>query len=99
MFTRAPQEVPAIRRVLDANSPGASRIAVPVLIIQGGRDEQIPTVVSARLTAKYCALGVAVTRTVYPGQSHDGVVDAAQPQALRWIADRYERRPALTTCR
>ena len=48
-------------------------------------DEQIPVDVSARLADRYCALHADVVRRVYPGASHDGVLDAAHDDAVAWL--------------
>lgn len=98
MLRTNPDDVPAIRRILEANSPGATAPGVPILLAQGGEDRQIPLVVSAQLEQRYCHLGATVVRIVAPGADHDGVVDAVQVPAKAWIADRFADRPAPTDC-
>jgi predicted esterase len=71
---------------------------VPVFIGHGDADQQIPVALSGRLQARYCRLGVMVTRRVYPGVDHGAVIDAAIDTAMAFIADRYDHRPASTTC-
>ncbi|HJQ51289.1 MAG TPA: alpha/beta fold hydrolase [Gaiellaceae bacterium] len=98
MFARNPLSVPALVRILDQNSPGAIDPQVPIFLAQGSRDEQIPLRVSAQLEARYCRLGATVTRRIYPGADHEGVVDAAQTNVLAWINARVHGRTAPASC-
>lgn len=91
-------DVPALRKLMDENSPGGLDPHVPIFLAQGDRDEQIPPVVSAQLDAKYCGLGATVSRHLYAGASHDGVVDAANDDALAWIAARFNHELAAADC-
>jgi alpha-beta hydrolase superfamily lysophospholipase len=98
ILTADPGQVPAVAAILLANSPGAVDPKIPIMIVQGANDEQIPVAVSADLAAKYCRLGANTTRVVYPGASHDGVIDSAQDDAVRWINDRYKHKTAKDGC-
>jgi pimeloyl-ACP methyl ester carboxylesterase len=98
VVTIDPSKVPAVTDLLVENSPGATAPDVPVLIVQGDHDEQIPVAVSASLAAKYCALGVAVQRSVYTGASHDGVLDAAHDDIVKWLNARYQHQTAPRSC-
>jgi alpha-beta hydrolase superfamily lysophospholipase len=98
MFARDPLSVPALVRILDENSPGATDPHVPILLVQGSRDEQIPLGVSAELAARYCRLGATVARRVYAGADHEGVINAAQAAVLAWINARVQGRPAPSSC-
>jgi fermentation-respiration switch protein FrsA (DUF1100 family) len=98
IVTTDPSRVPAVARILEENSPGAVSPNIPIMIVQGQRDEQLPIAVSAALAAKYCALHAVVLRRVYAGADHDGVLDAAQDDAVAWLNARYQHRPAPNTC-
>jgi pimeloyl-ACP methyl ester carboxylesterase len=98
VFARDPFSVPSFVKLLDQISPGHSNPKVPILLAQGDQDEQIPVTVSARLLARYCRLGATVTRRVYPGVNHEGVLDAATNDVLAWIRDRFAKRPAPSSC-
>ncbi len=87
-----------LTRMLEENSPGAITPHVPVFIAVGDRDEQVPPTLSERLAEKYCASGAALTRHVYPGQDHDGVIDAANDDVLAFVTARYEQEPAPSDC-
>jgi alpha-beta hydrolase superfamily lysophospholipase len=98
ILTADPSQVPAVAAILDANSAGAVGPKIPIMIVQGANDEQIPVSVSADLAAKYCHLGANAARVVYPGADHDGVIDAAQDDVVRWINDRYKHKTAKDSC-
>jgi len=90
-----PFKVPAWRALLNENDPGTfgSASPVPLLIIQGGSDEQIPVVSTQLLAQHLCGLGQTLQRWIYPGQSHSGVIAVSAPDMIRWIADRFAGNP------
>ena len=98
VFARDPLSIHSLVKVLDENSPGATDPHMPIFLAQGSRDEQIPVAVTAELEARYCRLGATVTRRVYHGANHNGVVDAAGKDVLAWMRDRIRRRPAPSSC-
>ena len=80
-----------VAKVLMANDPENFTTAstAPLLIIQGGADEQIP-VVSTQILAKHeCGLGQDLERWIYPGQSHSGVIAVSAADMIHWIGDRF----------
>ncbi len=86
-----PFEVPAWNEILTAEDPQSfdTPSDVPLLIIHGGSDEQIPTASSAILTEHLCDIGQDVVRWVYPGTSHSGVIPPSLDDMLTWIGDRF----------
>jgi hypothetical protein len=90
-----PYTVRKWRRLLNQNDPGTFRTSspVPLLIIQGGSDEQIPTVSTELLYNHLCAIGQDAERWIYPGQSHAGVVAPSFDDMVQWIADRFAGDP------
>ncbi len=90
-----PFTVPAWKPLLTENDPGAVTRAspVPLLIIQGGSDEQIPVASTALLATHLCGLGQDLERWIYPGQSHAGVIAPSAPDMIHWIADRFAGAP------
>jgi dienelactone hydrolase len=98
VFARDPLSVPSVVQLLQQISPGQRDPSVPIFLAQGDRDQQIPLAVSAQLKARYCRLGTVVTRRVYPGASHDGVLAAAMNDALAWINNRFHGSPAPSDC-
>jgi pimeloyl-ACP methyl ester carboxylesterase len=88
-FTVAPW-----KKVLQANDPQQFTAAspVPLLMIQGGSDEQIPVVSTQILATHLCSLGQDLERWIYPGQSHAGVIGPSTADMIHWITDRFANR-------
>ena len=86
-----PFTVPAWKKLLVANDPGSltTGTSTPLLMIQGGSDEQIPVVTTQILMTHDCSLGQDVERWVYPGQSHAGVIPVSGNDMITWINDRF----------
>jgi len=93
-----PYTVPGWRELIDKQEPGTVRTDVPILIIHGGNDEQIPVVSSQLLLDRMCGLDQVVVRRVYPDRSHSGVIAPSFPAMLEWIDDRFDGKPAPTDC-
>jgi pimeloyl-ACP methyl ester carboxylesterase len=85
-----PFDVPAWNTLLQENDPeNFSANAVPLLIIQGGADEQIPVASTQLLAAHLCGLGQDLERWIYPGLSHTGVIPVSANDMVQWMADRF----------
>jgi pimeloyl-ACP methyl ester carboxylesterase len=86
-----PATVPEWLAALQANDPGLfpEPTAVPLLVIHGGSDEQIPVAASALMFDQLCAIGQDQTRWVYPGQSHAGVIAPSLADMAQWIDNRF----------
>lgn len=98
VFARDPLSVRPLAELLEENSPGGSDPHVPIFLGQGSRDQMIPQRVVSELETRYCRLGANVTRRVYAGADHDGVIDAASNDVLSWIASQVHGRPTPTSC-
>ena len=90
-----PFTVPAWKRVLQANDPEnfINPASAPLLIIQGGSDEQIPVASTLALANHECSIGQSLQRWIYPGRSHAGVIVPSAPDMIHWIADRFAGGP------
>jgi dipeptidyl aminopeptidase/acylaminoacyl peptidase len=86
-----PFKIPAWQKLLKANDPGnfSTASSVPLLIIQGGADEQIPVASTELLAQHLCGVGQDLERWIYPGQSHAGVITPSFPDMVHWIKDRF----------
>ncbi len=86
-----PFTVPAWKPLLQANDPGnfTTPSTAPLLIIQGGSDEQIPVVTTQLLQQHECSIGQGVERWIYPGQSHAGVIAVSMADMVTWISHRF----------
>jgi len=89
-----PFDVPSWKTLIEANDPAnLPANHVPLLIIQGGADEQIPVVSTQLLAAKLCSEGQDLERWIYPGLSHTGVIPVSTPDMVHWMADRFAGKP------
>jgi pimeloyl-ACP methyl ester carboxylesterase len=86
-----PATVPEWLTALHENDPGlfTEASAVPLLIIHGGEDEQIPVAASGLMFDQLCELDQDETRWVYPGQSHAGVIGPSLTDMVTWIDNRF----------
>jgi hypothetical protein len=85
-----PYSVPAWKKLLRANDPGTfvKKTSVPLLMIQGGADEQIPVISTQILNSQMCAIGQTTQRWIYPGQSHAGVIGVSYLDMVKWLSNR-----------
>jgi hypothetical protein len=90
-----PFSIQAWKQLLTANDPGSFSTAspIPLLIPQGGSDEQIPPASTLLLAQHLCGLGQDLERWIYPGRDHAGVVPIYIPDMTRWLQDRFAGRP------
>lgn len=93
-----PGEVEPWKSILVENDPGHVRTDIPILIIHGESDEQIPVVASQLLFERQCGLGQVVERRTYPGESHAGVIGPSFDAMVEWMQARVDGRPATATC-
>jgi hypothetical protein len=90
-----PATIPSWNQLLKDNDPGTftAPIPVPLLIIHGGNDEQIPVVSSALLFDQLCKIGQVEQRWVFAGQSHAGVIAPSFTSMMTWIGNRFAGKP------
>ena len=90
-----PFTVPNWKPLLQANDPGnfTTPSRAPLLIIQGGADEQIPVVTTQILEQHECSIGQGVERWIYPGQSHAGVIAVSMNDMVTWMSHRFAGGP------
>ena len=91
-----PATVPAWRSLLDANDAGrfTTPAPIPLLIIQGSDDQEIPAVSTQLLFSQLCSKGQVSQRWLYLGQSHTGVLAASLADMTTWMAHRFAGLPA-----
>lgn len=87
-------------RVIVENDTNQAPVPVPLLILHGSADEQIPALSSQILLGQLCVLdGQGPTvRILYEGHNHGSVIAAQRDDLLGWIADRFAGEPAEDTC-
>jgi pimeloyl-ACP methyl ester carboxylesterase len=93
-----PTTVPAWEARLEENNPGRTATSVPLFIYHGDADTTVPPIISQLMFQSYCALGVTVQRTVYPGKDHISVIGAALDDIESWAADRIAGERAPSNC-
>ncbi len=86
-----PFTVPAWQTLMKENDPAniATVSTAPLLIIQGGADEQIPVATTALLETHECSIGQSTERWIYPGQSHSSVIPVSMGDMVTWIASQF----------
>jgi fermentation-respiration switch protein FrsA (DUF1100 family) len=80
------------------NTPGGTRIGVPILITHGADDSIVAPSVTERFVKKLCANGEKVEFRLYPGVQHVDAGFKAAPYVSQWIADRFAGRLAQSNC-
>jgi pimeloyl-ACP methyl ester carboxylesterase len=90
-----PFTVPAWKTILEENDPQyfSEPSSAPLLMIQGGDDEQIPVVSTEVLAQHLCDIDQVLQRWIYPGQSHAGVIAPSANDMITWIGDRFAGGP------
>ncbi|WP_460632913.1 alpha/beta fold hydrolase [Leifsonia lichenia] len=72
--------------LLAANTPGASRIAVPLFVAQGLADKLVRPSATDAFVAREKGEGTAVTYDRIEGATHGTVANKAMPRVLEWLA-------------
>ena len=91
LTTGDPFASPAWAKLFTENDPQSfsQPTATPLLIIQGGEDEQIPVASTKLLADHLCGIGQGLERWIYPGASHAGVISVSSPDMIDWMAARF----------
>lgn len=92
--------IPAWNARLMENDTNQLPNQVPVVILHGDQDEQIPVVSSAALFAQLCAFAdhAPLERRVYEGEGHGSVVPAYLDDLTAWLEARVAGEPATDQC-
>jgi len=86
------------KTIAEQNTPGATRIGAPLLIVQGDADHIVDPSVTKRFVEQLCAEGDTVDLRLYPGVAHLETGHDAAPDVATWIGDRFAGKPAPSTC-
>jgi len=98
-FVKAdPPSIPEWKNVLEENDPGHTKLTMPLLIIHGLADEQIPPIASELMFKQLCKLGQVAERRTYPGMHHAEVIVPSFAAMLTWMDDRVAGKPAVNGC-
>lgn len=91
-------DLTAFLEVAAQNEPGALKIAVPTLILQGDKDVTVFPSATDSLAGQLCAGGNDLEYRVVPGADHDGAMSQGAPVALAWMADRFAGKATASNC-
>lgn len=86
------------RGLLAENVPGTLPADLPVLVTQGGTDRLVLPQITRAYVRRLCAAGSRVDYLELPGVRHGFIGHHSAPQAVAWIADRFDRVPAPSNC-
>ena len=90
-------EVPAVKQVIAENRLGQRTPGAPMYIYQGTVDQLMPITDVDALVEKYCADGVKLTyRRTF--NEHILLAVTGFGQALNFLKDRLDGKPAGTNC-
>jgi pimeloyl-ACP methyl ester carboxylesterase len=81
-----------------ANNPGQEAPDSPVLLVQGLTDDTVPADVTRSLEGQLCTFGQSVQLAEYPGLGHIDLLPAVQDDVIDYIAARFKRDPAPSSC-
>lgn len=84
--------------LLAANTPGATRLDVPLFVAQGTADALVRPAVTASFVAEECRLGTHVTSLTMPGVDHGFAADDALPTLVPWLAAVEKGTPPASNC-
>ena len=100
LTVRSPLAVPPWDRVIVENDTNQAPVPVPLLILHGSDDEQIPAISSQFLLGQLCVQpGQGPTvRIEFAGHNHASVIGAQRDDLLGWIGDRFAGEPAPNSC-
>ena len=92
--------IPAWNTRLMENDTNQLPNQVPVVILHGDLDQQIPVLSSAALFAQLCAFAdhAPLERRVYEGEGHGSVVPAYLDDLTAWLEARVAGEPATDQC-
>lgn len=96
-FVKSP--VPAIFYTLATqNTPGSEKINMPIIMAQGMKDTTIIPQLTLAFNKQLCQMGNTVQFSIYPQDTHSGVVVNSQDEVQSWIKDRFDGNPAPNNC-
>ncbi|TDD54162.1 alpha/beta fold hydrolase [Kribbella antibiotica] len=99
-FTTVPNVIkdPRWQKRLNENLLGNVKPSAPVYLYHGTADELIPYAGAVALKNRYCAAGTTLEWHVIPLGGHVVTVSLWGTNALNWLGDRFQNRPATSSC-
>jgi pimeloyl-ACP methyl ester carboxylesterase len=88
---------PDVKEMLKSNQVGIKKIAGPLFIASGDIDDAVPPGVIEPRVKALCATGATVRYKKYPGD-HGTMMKSSFSDQMSWIVERFQGRPATTSC-
>ncbi|WP_423065067.1 alpha/beta fold hydrolase [Devosia sp. CN2-171] len=85
--------------LMDTNTIGPLHKGMPVLLLQGDKDQTVPESVTASYFAESCKAGSNVSMQVMPGVDHMTAAKEGAPHFIQWLGDLVAGTPAASNCR
>jgi dipeptidyl aminopeptidase/acylaminoacyl peptidase len=92
---RSPDDADGWAEALAENTAGRVPLGLPVLLLQGDRDDIVYPASGDALAARLCRHGDPVEYRQVPGADHGDIPPAT---AIEWLAERLAGTPATSTC-
>jgi alpha-beta hydrolase superfamily lysophospholipase len=96
---QSPLDVPEWRSAIAGNSTSSLPATLPSIIFQGGSDTIVDPKVTSQVVRSSCRNGARVQFVYLVGVGHGGAAKASVSQAVKWINDRFNGKPAPSNCR
>jgi len=86
------------KSLLEQNEAGTLPPELPVFIAQGAADRLVLPAVTQAYVQRLCEAGSRVDYVELPGVHHGFIGSDSAVQAVDWMADRFEGKPAPDSC-
>jgi pimeloyl-ACP methyl ester carboxylesterase len=95
-----PTTIPEWREHLEANTPGATKAAAPILVLHGTADDIIPIETTQSEVQSLCRAGDTVEFRSIQGADHGDALygDDRLAELVQWSTDRLDGDRATSTC-
>lgn len=94
-----PTKIAVWRSIMEANSTGQRPAGAPVFIAQGTADDTVRPSITVRFAEHLCAAGTPVVMKLLNGVSHSFAGEDSARDAVAWMTDRFNGRPAPSGCK
>ncbi len=93
-----PTTVPALRLLMEKNSPTGLPRGVPAFIAQGTGDTTVNPAITVAFAKRLCAAGTPVTLKQLSGVSHSFAAEKSAYAAVTWMSKRFKGKPTPNDC-
>ncbi|OJD34053.1 secretory lipase [Diplodia corticola] len=94
------EDMSILKRWQEMSAPAnGGRSKRPILIVQGLNDTAVPAPLTISAFNAACGYGNEIKMLLYPKQDHSGVLEAAAPEWLRWIDERFAGKATSGSCK